>query len=299
MVEVKESVLLTKCYFSNLRAITISELKMARKKVCIAVAWINFEVYYPTFSELLSRRVSVQIIVNNDSNNVRYKDQIDSLICLGARIIMINASGTMHHKFCIIDESRCLFGSYNWTTNAEFRNIEDLNICDEPQLVNSYLQEFIALRDLSEKDLKLLRNPAKCNTCRNPKMNILIFEQDGYYHTKIQKMELCGCGYHWYNPEYYDISVYINFNGIIEKYEKDIEDFYQYNDEKFLEKRKAEMDFEIAMYWSMVRKNRFGFEIIHAVGKPGSRMYGRHDEEHFYQMIWKERGMENFIPDEI
>lgn len=82
---------MTKCYFSNLQAITISELRMAQKNVCIAVAWINFEVYYPIFSELLSRGVSVQIIVNDDSNNARYKCQIDSLICLGARVIMINA----------------------------------------------------------------------------------------------------------------------------------------------------------------------------------------------------------------
>lgn len=68
---------MTKCYFSNLQAITISELRMAQKNVCIAVAWINFEVYYPIFSELLSRGVSVQIIVNDDSNNARYKCQID------------------------------------------------------------------------------------------------------------------------------------------------------------------------------------------------------------------------------
>jgi len=290
---------LTKCYFSNLQAITISELRMAQKNVCIAVAWINFEVYYPIFSELLSRGVSVQIIVNDDSNNARYKCQIDSLICLGARVIMINASGTMHHKFCVIDEVRCLFGSYNWTINSELRNTEDLNICDEPQLVYNYLQEFIALRELSKTDLKLLRNPAKCNLCGNPKMNILIIEQDGNYQTKVQIMELCGCRYHWCDPEYYDISVYSNYIGIIEKYENDIEYFNQYNDERFLEEIKAKMDFEIAMYWSTVRYNRFGFVIIHAVGMPGSRMYGGHDEEYFYHMVWKERGMENFIPDEI
>lgn len=88
-------------------------------------------------------------------------------------------------------------------------------------------------------------------------------------------------------------------NDIIEKYENDIEYFNQYNDERFLEEIKAKMDFEIAMYWSTVRYNRFGFVIIHAVGMPGSRMYGGHDEEYFYHMVWKERGMENFIPDEI
>lgn len=121
----------------------------------------------------------------------------------------------------------------------------------------------------------------------------------GEYMDKVQIMELCGCRYHWCDPEYYDISVYSNYIGIIEKYENDIEYFNQYNDERFLEEIKAKMDFEIAMYWSTVRYNRFGFVIIHAVGMPGSRMYGGHDEEYFYHMVWKERGMENFIPDEI
>ena len=45
------------------------------------------------------------------------------------------------------------------------------------------------------------------------------------------------------------------------------------------------------MYWARVRRNRFGFVIIHAVGMPGARMYGRHEEELFYQIILKERGI--------
>ena len=217
----------------------------------------------------------------------------------GVKIFLIHASGIMHHKFCVIDKKRCLFGSYNWTINAETINIEDSNICDEPQLVFKYLQEFVALRELSKTDLNLLRNPVKCKNCGNPKINILIIEQEGYYQSKIQMMEMCGCGYHWYNPVYYDISVYNNYFGIIEKYENNLEYCQQYNDKRYIEELRAKLDFEIAMYWSTVRKNRFGFVIIHAVGMPGARMYGRLEEERFYHMIWKERGMENIIPDEI
>ncbi len=66
-----------------------------------------------------------------------------------------------------------------------------------------------------------------------------------------------------------------------------------------LEEIDAMMDFEIAMYWSSVRRNRFGFEIVHGVGMPGSRLHGRHDEERFYHIIWKERGLIDLIPDVI
>lgn len=290
---------MTKCYFSNLQAITISELRNAQKSVCIAVAWINFDIYYPIFSALLSQGICVQIIINDDGNNARYKQHIDRLVFLGAKIFLIKVSGIMHHKFCVIDEKRCMFGSYNWTINAEIKNIEDLNICDEPQLVYNYLQEFVALRELSRTDLKLLRNPAKCRNCGNHKINILIVEQEGDYQSKIQMMEMCGCGYHWHDPEYYDISVYYNYLGIIGQYENEIEYYSQVNDERCLEEIRAKQDFEIAMYWSIVRNIRFGFVIIHAVGMPGSRMYGRHEEEYFYRVVWKERGMEKYIPDEI
>lgn len=290
---------MTKCFFSNLQAITISELKNAKNSIYIAVAWINFEIYYPIFSELLLRGIHIQIIINADSNNERYKRQIDSLALCGAKITLINTIGIMHHKFCVIDEKRCMFGSYNWTLNAEINNIEDLNICDEPQLVYNYLQEFIALKELSKTDFKLLRNPAKCKNCGARKMNILIVEKEGYYQSKIQMMELCDCEYYWHEPEYYDISVYNNYIGIIERYDDELEYYSQFDDERCIEELRAKLDFDIAMYWSRVRYNRFGYVIIHAVGMPGSRMYGRHDEERFYCMVWKERGMERYIPDEI
>lgn len=53
--------------------------------MCIAVAWINFEVYYPIFSELLSRGVSVQIIVNDDKGG-RYVDQLSNGIAYEAKV---------------------------------------------------------------------------------------------------------------------------------------------------------------------------------------------------------------------
>ena len=57
----------------------------------------------------------------------------------------------MHHKFCIIDQKLCLFGSFNWTQNANTRNIEDVNICDEPQIIYGYETEFKAMWELKNR----------------------------------------------------------------------------------------------------------------------------------------------------
>ena len=36
--------------------------------------------------------------------------------------------GKMHHKFCVIDNQVVLHGSYNWSTNAEMKNDEDITV---------------------------------------------------------------------------------------------------------------------------------------------------------------------------
>lgn len=287
---------MTKSYFTELYATTVTALRMAQKSVFIAVAWINFKEYYDIFEELLENRVHVEIIINDDKNNARYNQQIDRLNYLGAIVIRVNVTGTMHHKFCVIDNKKCLFGSYNWTTNAELRNVEDLNICDEPQVIYSYLKEFVALRDLSGKDLRRLRNPIICEYCGKPKMNILIVEQEGNDQIKIQPVEFCDCRRQAYDTEYYDISVYNNYLGIIEKYDEYINNC---DDMSERESYCARLDFETAIYWSNVRRCRFGFSIVHAIAVPGIEIYGRHNDEPVYRMIWRERGMEKYIPERI
>ena len=57
---------MTKSYFTELYATTVTALRMAQKSVFIAVAWINFKEYYDIFEELLENRVHVEIIINDE-----------------------------------------------------------------------------------------------------------------------------------------------------------------------------------------------------------------------------------------
>lgn len=290
---------MTRSYFTNLQDITIQNLKTAKHSIVIAVAWINFNVYFQLLSEILNRGVSVKIIINNDQNNNKYIGMINLLEDKGALIRPINAFGIMHHKFCVIDESRCLFGSFNWTVSAETKNIEDLNICDEPIVIFEYLKEFNSIWELAKSDIRLLRNPPRCDRCGAPLLNILIVEQEGYDQTKIQIMRYCDCGGQILHTHYYDISVYNNYQGIIENYQHELEECNSYENPNELEYLNAKVDYEISKYWSSVRENRMNTEIIYAVGRPGIKMYGRHDEEKVFDIVWRERGTEELIPKSI
>ena len=146
----------------------------------------------------------------------------------------------MYHKFCIIDERNCLFGSFNWTQSANIRNIEDLNICDEVSLVKNYLLEFKALWDLSKTDIRLLRTPQHCEICKQPILNM---------------MQQCGCGQRTVYTDLYDISVYNNYLVAVETFDDDIAMAQQSGDEILYYQLMAQQDFVIANYLSLVRQN--------------------------------------------
>lgn len=289
---------MTECYFTNLKNITCSELMKARKKIRIAVAWINFEQYADILLQLNDKGVKIKILINEDNNNHRQDEIIATLNEKGIKIRLVKFSGIMHHKFCIVDEKICLFGSFNWTDSANLRNIEDLNICDEPSLIFKYILEFRALWELSKTDIKLLRNPEKCPNCKSNIINILLMNEDGY-HTKLETLHKCDCGQSISEPEFYDISLYNNYLEQNEYYLGEIEKAEEYNDSAWYNRAVAELDYMNSVYFTFVRKARMGNDIIHAIGVPSWKWISKHDGEYVYKIIWKERGMEELIPDEI
>lgn len=121
-------------------------------------------------------QVKIKILVNEDEYNQNYIDCINNLNEKGADIRLINLGGIMHHKFCVIDEKKCLYGSFNWTKRANYNNFEDLNITIDKKVVNNYLSEFKALWELNKEDLCLLNQLQKCNNSREPIINILFME---------------------------------------------------------------------------------------------------------------------------
>ncbi|EFM39662.1 endonuclease family protein [[Eubacterium] yurii subsp. margaretiae ATCC 43715] len=289
---------MVRCYFTNLENVAISELKNTQKSIKAAVAWINFSIYGGLLKELLERNVKIKILLNDDGINQRYLNDIQYLNSIGANIRLVNFTGIMHHKFCILDKRICMFGSFNWTQNANIRNIEDLNICDEVSFVNNYLLEFKALWDLSKTDIKLLRNPQHCEVCKNPIINVLFMEQEGDNETKVDVMQQCGCSQRIVYTDFCDIGVYNNYLAAVETFDDDIAIAQQSGNEILFYQLAAQQDFVIANYLSLVRTNRMGLPIIHAVGVKSWKWYDKHDGDFVYKIIWKERGTEQYVEDE-
>lgn len=288
-------------YCENQRDIVIEALSTAEQEIVIAVAWINFDEYGGVIGSLLQKGISIRIIVNDDNKNTRYETIVNNLQKVGLqfkRIRMIKNTSYMHHKFCVIDRKMCMMGSFNWTKNANENNLEDLSVSYDSALINGFVLQFETIWSLSVDDLMRLRKPDCCQICGQPKANLCVFVQEGYWQTKVDIYEVCGCdGAKWISSQFFDISVYATISGIFTKYSDLYEENCMSDGIVDLSDRTCELDYEMSSYLSAVRIYRMNCPIIHAVGIYGWKSIYKNDGESIIQVLWKERYSSDYVMD--
>ncbi|MCX6653861.1 MAG: phospholipase D-like domain-containing protein [Candidatus Bathyarchaeota archaeon] len=88
-----------------------------------------------------NRGVNVRVITEqdtiSDSGSEYYR-----LKSAGLSIIADSSGGLMHDKFFVIDGKIVGTGSYNWTSDAEDHNAENLLVIKSSSLASTYLNEF-------------------------------------------------------------------------------------------------------------------------------------------------------------
>lgn len=291
-------------YFDNIESIIIKELASAHKKVRIAVAWINFNRYSRVFSELLERQIELQIIITDDLLNHRYSILIEELISKGAKIKKIRMprkKNFMHHKFCLIDKSTLLTGSFNWTANAKL-NFENLVVVKDIERVEAekMIDEFNILSKMTPNKILKLQGMNKCehDSCKGRVTNILVYEpmHDKYGSMRSYIYEVCTEEIRHNHMIMEDVdtsNLYYEMNGLIESYETQFEELKEYPIEQNI--LSEELDYKLSKCVS--NKKILKDHIIHAVGFKYQKIIDRDGEtEDTLEILWKNR----FFPlDEI
>ena len=136
-------------YFSEIRREIIPYLDNAQDIVQVAMAWFTSSELFNTLLRCLNRKVEVELILlDNAINYMDYAPDFNVFIKAGGKLrIAGSVVGFMHHKFCIIDDRIAITGSYNWTYYAETRNVENIVITDNVEVVNLFKSEFLRLKN--------------------------------------------------------------------------------------------------------------------------------------------------------
>ena len=139
-----------KAYFSQIRSKIIPYLDQAKEEVVIAMAWFTSAELFDALISCLKRNVKVELVLlDNAINYMYYAPDFNDLINAGGVLRIADSSvGFMHHKFCVIDDKIAITGSYNWTYFAETRNVENIVITDNLEIVNLFTTEFNRLTNM-------------------------------------------------------------------------------------------------------------------------------------------------------
>jgi len=119
----------------------VSEIDKA--KTFIYVAMYTFTSRQVAQALLRARKRGVDVKLCSDSGQTEYKySKVGFLENKGVPTKLIDGSGYMHNKFCVIDGATVITGSYNWTVSADLRNNEDLLIIKSAEIAKQYKRQF-------------------------------------------------------------------------------------------------------------------------------------------------------------
>jgi tetratricopeptide (TPR) repeat protein len=150
-VGISDICIVIKAYFTNIRHEIISQLEKAESSVQVAVAWFTNNDLFELLVKKCESGLDVQLIIIADRINLKPLGlEFTRLIKAGGKLYFGNHDTLMHHKFCIIDSSLLISGSYNWTYWAEHRNNENVTISDIPELIQEFAEEFDKLTNAKE-----------------------------------------------------------------------------------------------------------------------------------------------------
>jgi len=138
----------TEAVFENIAERIQQEISKAQKSIFIAVAWFTNKNLFNALVNKARGGCTVSLIISNDNINLNSSIDFKQLITGKSKVYKIGDGDTelMHNKFCVIDHSTIITGSYNWSYKAE-NNFENVIITsNDTTLAEQFIDEFDKIR---------------------------------------------------------------------------------------------------------------------------------------------------------
>ncbi|SLK12265.1 phospholipase D-like domain-containing protein [Bacillus toyonensis] len=128
--------------FSRIRQEIIQSIRMAKHSIWISIAWFTDKELYQELYNQQTKGVHIRILISNEQSNQsmipKLKEKFETIV--------VNRWGhtgynRLHSKYCIIDNSIVLQGSFNWTPTAS-QNEEHLTVSVDRQLAEQFTENF-------------------------------------------------------------------------------------------------------------------------------------------------------------
>ena len=129
----------TEAHFIDIQNQILEALDSAKVSVIVMMAWFTNKVLSTKLVELYAKDIDVKVALYDDGINKRYGVDFAEIPLYK---IKATRGGIMHNKFCVIDNQIVITGSYNWSSNAEFKNDENITIIRDNSTASDYSVQF-------------------------------------------------------------------------------------------------------------------------------------------------------------
>lgn len=144
IIEVKTDIM-SVAEFGIIEKKILDALDEAKATIDVSVAWFTNPNLQKKLLEKKKEGCKIRVMI--DANYTNQKHGVD-LSPFDYKIVTAERKGIMHHKYCVIDNNITIHGSYNWTTNAETKNNEEVSIHkNDVNFASQYTKEFNRIWD--------------------------------------------------------------------------------------------------------------------------------------------------------
>lgn len=105
-------------HFSNIRNEIIGQLKKATREIKVAIAWLTDEDIIRTLTQRAENDINVTVVMSESKENFRNVSKWKDFLRHNGKLYIATPK-FLHHKFCIIENTTIINGSYNWTYFAQ------------------------------------------------------------------------------------------------------------------------------------------------------------------------------------
>ncbi|KPY55886.1 phospholipase D-like domain-containing protein [Pseudomonas syringae] len=185
----KESVT---AHFESIGGEIKKEIQSAKESIRVCVAWISLRDIQEALVARANEGLNVEVVYNDDIKN-------KSLSLIGAENIKLYPIklryfyGVMHNKFCVIDESVVITGSFNWSKRAGSHFENCIVIKNNFELTKQFLHEFDDIVSYFSEARSKQINTCSHSGCRSESFKIgILGEESGLYdESTVGIWEVC------------------------------------------------------------------------------------------------------------
>ena len=131
-------------FHKNINEAIISQIKIAKRSIIINVPWFTSKELFNSLIDVAKRNVNIRLIIEDDDINRNAPINHKDLLNYNGNLYWHHKfKGINHEKYCIIDNSVLIYGSFNWTYTANTHNLESIIIIDRQNDGGETIDQFI------------------------------------------------------------------------------------------------------------------------------------------------------------